>query len=291
MFNTPILFLIFNRPDVTQIVFNQIKKIQPKYFYVAADGPRVNKEGEKILCEETRAIIKQIDWDCELKILFREENLGCGRAVSEAITWFFDNVEQGIILEDDCLPQESFFNFCEILLDYYKEDNNIMAISGFNSQLGISRTKYSYFFANIPLVWGWATWRRAWQKFEFNVDIIDENAFNNVSKKAWKNEIIDTYNGKMDSWAFKWIYGFLKNESICIYPNISLVINIGISGNSTHTNEERWWYKFIKYGDVFEIRHPNKIKVNYKADRLTTNVHHNILLPLEDRIKRLFIKY
>lgn len=290
MFDTPILFLIFNRPDLAQIVFNQIKKIQPKYLYVAADGPRANKVGENILCEKTRAIIKQVDWNCEVKTLFREQNLGCGIAVSNAITWFFNNVEQGIILEDDCLPQLTFFNFCESLLNYYKTDNNVMAISGFNAQLGISRTKHSYFFANIPLVWGWATWSHAWKKFEFDIDIIDENVFNNDTKMAWKKEIIDTYNGKMDSWAFKWIYNFLKNNFICVYPNVSLVRNIGIGENSTHTDGERWWYKHIKYGEIFAIQHPPKITINYKADRLTTNVHHNILLTLEDRIKRLFIR-
>ena len=128
MFNTPILFLIFNRPDNTSLVFEEIRKIKPRYLYVAADGPRADKLGEKELCEATRAIISQVDWPCELKTLFRDYNLGCGKAVSEAITWFFNSVEQGIILEDDCLPDSSFFTFCEVLLEKYKNDDRVSTI-------------------------------------------------------------------------------------------------------------------------------------------------------------------
>jgi len=129
-FDVPILFLIFNRPDTTQKVFDVIKKIKPKQLFIAADGPRKNKEGELELCNKTRDIIKQIDWDCKLKTLFREENLGCGKSVSSAITWFFENVEEGIILEDDCLPNIDFFFYCKELLDYYRDNNEVMFIGG-----------------------------------------------------------------------------------------------------------------------------------------------------------------
>ena len=146
MFNTPILFLIFNRPDTTIEVFNRIKKIQPKYLFVAADGPRQDKIGEKEMCEATRAIIEQIDWDCEVKTLFRESNLGCGKAVSEAISWFFVHNEMGIILEDDCLPDLSFFSFCENLLEKYKDDSRISTICASNYQLQ-NNTSNSYYFS------------------------------------------------------------------------------------------------------------------------------------------------
>src|SRR5450759_4497034 len=122
-FETPVLFLIFNRSDTTQQVFNQIRQIKPKYLFVAADGPRLDRPVEIEKCLETKSIIQQIDWDCELKSLFSETNLGCRVGVSSAITWFFENVEQGIILEDDCLPDLSFFPYCENLLNKYKDDN------------------------------------------------------------------------------------------------------------------------------------------------------------------------
>ena len=281
MFNTPILFLIFNRPEVTFAVFEQIQKIQPKYLFIAADGPRNYKENE--LCKATRDVVQKIDWDCELKTLFRNENLGCAKNVSSAIKWFFDHVEKGIILEDDCYP-----DFCEELLNYYDNNDRIMAISGFNAQLGIKRTKHSYFFAEIPLVWGWATWRKAWQHFQYNVPDIDNEVFSNLAKKPWQKVILDTFENKIDSWAYRWIYSFFKNKYICVYPTVSLVRNIGINYNATHTTGQRWWYKFIKYGQIIKMSHPNKIKINYKADMLTTNVHMNLHLSFEDKMKRWF---
>lgn len=148
MFETPILFLIFNRPDVTQRVFEEIKKQKPKFLFIAADGPRENKEGELEKCLQTREIINLIDWDCELKTLFREKNLGCRNAVSSAIDWFFENVESGIILEDDTLPHPDFFRFCEELLIKYKDDERIWLITGTNSLKETDLTgNYSYLFS------------------------------------------------------------------------------------------------------------------------------------------------
>lgn len=273
---------------MTFAVFEQIRQIRPKYLFIAADGPRRKIENESELCEATRAVIQKIDWDCELKTLFREENLGCAKNVSSAITWFFEQVEKGIILEDDCYPDLSFFSFCEELLSYYDNDDRVMAISGFNAQLGIKRTRHSYFFAEIPLVWGWATWREAWQHFQFNVPDIDNDVFSDLAKKPWQKEISDTFQNKIDSWAYRWIYSFFKNRYICIYPTVSLVKNIGIDVNATHTTGQRWWYKFIKYGSIRQIAHPKMIRVNHKADMLTTNVHMNLPLSLEDKIKKKF---
>lgn len=290
MFNTPILFIIFNRPGVTQIVFEQIRKVQPKFLFIAADGPRKERAGEAEQCEETRKIIKEIDWDCDLKILFRESNIGCAKNVSGAISWFFEHVESGIILEDDCLPQDTFFSFCETMLDYYKNHDKIMAISGYNSQLGIPRSKYSYFFAEIPLVWGWATWKNAWQRFEFTVDKIDESVFNTTAKKMWFPEIEKAYQGKIDSWAYRWIYSFMKNKFLCVYPAVSLINNIGIGGDSTHTHGQRWWYKEIRYGELTNITHPPTITISADADELTSRINMAKQLTFTDRLKRIFYK-
>ena len=150
MFNTPILFLIFNRPDLTKQVFDKIREIKPLHLFIAADGPRGDKYEDQELCRKTKEIVSLIDWECEIKTLFRDENLGCGRAVSEAISWFFEHVEEGIILEDDCLPSSTFFNYCEILLEKYRWDNNIMHIGGTNFQNGIKRGNADYYFSKIP---------------------------------------------------------------------------------------------------------------------------------------------
>ncbi|TXH55947.1 MAG: nucleotide-diphospho-sugar transferase [Bacteroidia bacterium] len=291
MFDTPVLFLIFNRPAPTRQVFEQIRKIQPRYLFVAADGPRKEKPDEVELCKQTRDIIKEIDWDCELKTFFRDENAGCARNVSGAISWFFEHVNQGIILEDDCLPDITFFSFCERLLTLYQNDDKVRAISGFNCQLGIPRSTASYYFASIPLVWGWATWKDAWMKFEFNIDKADPNVFNTPSKKLWQKEIELTFQGKIDSWDFRWIYSFFKNDYICIYPNVSLVRNVGVGDSATHTFGERWWYKFIKYGQIRQIKHPAKIQVNEAADELTSRLHMSVKLSWADRIKRIFYRF
>ena len=162
--NVPVLFLIFKRPDTTQRVFEAIKKAKPKQLFISADGGR--NEEEKKSCNALReAIVAQIDWDCELKTLFRENNLGCKMAVSSGISWFFEEVEQGIILEDDCLPNESFFKFCETMLEKYKDDQSIWHIGANNFQDSIKRGDADYFFSMYSHIWGWASWRDRWQKY------------------------------------------------------------------------------------------------------------------------------
>ena len=158
---TPVAFIIFNRPSLTQIVFNTIRQAKPKQLFVIADGARFPEEKEK--CQQARDIIRQVDWDCEVLANYSDVNLGCGKRISSGISWVFEHVEAAIILEDDCLPHLSFFRYCENLLDYYRDDERVMAIGGDNFQDGNKKTPYSYYFSKYPHVWGWATWRRAWK--------------------------------------------------------------------------------------------------------------------------------
>jgi len=164
---TPVLFIVFNRLDTTKQVFEEIKKAKPQKLFIAADGPRNFQEKNKTDVVR-KYILENINWKCEVKTLFREKNLGCKYAVAGAIDWFFDNVEQGIILEDDCLPSQSFFKFCQEMLEKYKDDERVMHISGTNVE-GISKIDQDYFFAINFNVWGWATWKRAWKLYDINV--------------------------------------------------------------------------------------------------------------------------
>ena len=164
--NTPVLFLIFNRPETTEIVFSVIRKAEPPRLYVAADGPRPDYPNDAESCEIVRAIATDVNWDCKVKTLFRDQNLGCKLAASKAIDWFFEQELEGIILEDDCLPDQSFFWFCQELLGKYRDDTRIMHIGGTNFQFGKERTKYSYYFSRYAHVWGWASWRRAWKFYD-----------------------------------------------------------------------------------------------------------------------------
>lgn len=155
------VFPIFNRPDVTKKAFNEIRKVQPDILLVVSDGPSHHKQGEAEKCLETRAIIDQVDWDCKVLTNYSDVNLGCAKRILSGLDWIFGNFERAIILEDDCLPDPSFFPFCEELLERYKNDDRVMSISGQNSQFGRSRTSYSYYFSRYAHCWGWATWRRA----------------------------------------------------------------------------------------------------------------------------------
>ena len=245
--NTPILFLIFNRPDTTKKVFDVIREVKPKQLFIAADGPRIGKIGEKEKCEETRKIINQIDWDCEIKTLFRNENLGCGKAVSMAITWFFENVEEGIILEDDCLPDLSFFEYCEALLQKFRYNEKIYMISGDNFLPESLRLKESYYFSIFPHIWGWATWRRAWDKYSFKMegfsDFVKDNKIEKIlNKKEIQDYFLDrfseVYKGNIDTWDYQWVYSIWKNNGLSVAPSINLISNIGFSSDGTHTLNE-----------------------------------------------------
>ncbi|MFD2515638.1 class I SAM-dependent methyltransferase [Pontibacter locisalis] len=244
MFDTPVLFLIFNRPDLTRQVFAKIREAKPKVLFVAADGPRFDKEGEAENCNLARKIATDIDWDCKVETLFRDVNLGCGRAVSEAISWFFNNVEQGIILEDDCLPTPSFFTFCDLMLNKFKDDKRIMMVSGFN-HLGNWKTENAdYFFSQLGSIWGWATWKRAWN---LNMDsksdwetALKQEVLKNImwtDAQAFHRENVTdlTFRGVIDTWDYKWTFYRLANSGLSILPSKNLIINIGFGEDATHT--------------------------------------------------------
>src|SRR6478609_2139677 len=167
---TAVLLVIFNRPETTRLVFEAIRKAKPTRLYIAADGPREHVASDHKKCEEARQIVTQVDWDCQVHILFNQKNLNCGVGPSSAFTWFFEHEEEGIILEDDCLPSQSFFWFCQELLERYRDDTRVMHIGGNNFLNGWRNdSDYSYYFSRSGYVWGWATWRRAWNQFDFKI--------------------------------------------------------------------------------------------------------------------------
>lgn len=277
-FATPILLLIFNRPETTQKVFDQIRAVKPLYLYVAADGPRPEREDDTINCQKARDIIKQVDWTCEVKTLFRDENLGCGFAVCSAITWFFEQVQEGIILEDDCLPDISFFPFCTELLSRYKSNENIYVISGINRQNGLNHGNGSYFFSHYPMTWGWATWRRAWDQFRYDIPHWDQSfksgdldhVFQSYQEKIyWKKKIKLVESEKKNIWDYQWCYAMWKNKGIGITPNINMIINLGVTNPATHTFLNDSIRAPLTSGNIqFPLKHP-EIKVDRDADRVT----------------------
>lgn len=269
MFKTPILYLVFNRPKETALSFEIIRKVQPSILFIAADAPRSHVPSDHEKCEHVKSIIQNnIDWNCKVKYLFRDENLGCGRAVSGAIDWFFNHVESGIILEDDCLPQDSFFPFCAELLKKYESYEEVTHISGHNNQMGHIRGGADYYFSRVVNIWGWATWKRAWQHYNYHLD--DISPLNCHPKKdlfPFKN-IEDIICGKIDTWDTQWLYYNFVNNLFCISPNINLVQNIGFNSAATHTdfNAPGYFQKNINGDLKFPLKHPSRLRFNEIAD-------------------------
>jgi hypothetical protein len=239
--NTAVLFLVFNRPDVTAQVFDAIRKARPSRLYVAADGPRAEREGEATRCAEVRRIATAVDWPCEVRTLFREKNLGCKRAVSGAISWFFDNEEQGIILEDDCLPSQSFFWYCQQLLIDYSNDERIGSIAGSlrrhpNLDVNGQLAKSKYFN-----MWGWATWRRVWVDYTpeyFECDVSFEkykNIFGRLSVgRYWRYIFERMRRNEIDTWDYQFMFLSFEKKYYTVYPSVNLVENIGFGVDATH---------------------------------------------------------
>lgn len=264
-----VLFLTFNRLDTTKLVFEQIKIAKPPKLYLASDGPRKNKEEEAETVKTVRNwLLENVDWDCEVKTLFREENLGCGKAVSSAITWFFEQEEDGIILEDDCLPNQSFFKYCEELLDYYKENKNVWVISG-DQFIADYNNNASYYFAKIMHCWGWASWSDRWKHYQFDLKDYDEKGIDNVSEKKyiqkyWLNILNVMKEHKIDTWDYQWALEIVKHNGLCINPSVNLISNIGLIGTHYKNAKENTMMNLPTF-EIKKIIHPDKIEFDMNA--------------------------
>jgi hypothetical protein len=283
---TPVAFLIFNRPDTTVKVFEAIRQAKPPKLLVVADGPRSDRPDEAEKCKDTREIIKQVDWDCEVLTNYSDVNLGCKKRVASGLDWVFENVEEAIILEDDCLPHPSFFLFCEELLDKYRDDNRVMTISGDNFQFGKVRNNDSYYFSRYPHCWGWASWRRAWQHFDIEMKdwskIRGEGWLQDIfcdssCVKFWMKTFQSTYEGKINTWDYIWTYYCWLQNGLTILPNVNLVSNIGFGNEGTHTKSKKNIFANIPAEEIkFPLQHPSFMIRNEKADYLTQKSMHEV---------------
>jgi hypothetical protein len=283
MLNTPVLFIVFNRPGTTRQVFEAIRRAQPRQLFVAADGPRPDRVGEAARCEEVRKIATSVDWDCEVKTLFRAENLGCGLGPKTAIDWFFENVEKGIILEDDCLPHPSFFLFSEEMLNYYSEDKRISSISGTNLVVNETNFEYSYIFSCYAGIWGWATWKRAWRNYDYNVAnwdnpyvrILFESCKKDISEIKFYSSILDqTRNAESVTWwDYQWLFSIIINSSFVVVPKVNLVSNIGFGADATHTFDSSSRFSNLDTGAIsFPISHPPVVMADSRYDTRLSDV-------------------
>lgn len=277
---SPVLFLIFNRPYTAERVFEEIRKARPPRLYVAADGPRPDRPQERELCELTRAVISNVDWDCEVKTLFREKNLGCGVAVHEAISWFFENEAEGIILEDDILPHPDFFPFCDELLERYRNDDRVAMIGGHNMFYPKIDRESSYGFMSVGHIWGWATWRRAWSMFDYNLERYSRRDFVTALKNIfpdrrqriyweWIYDMVD--GGRKDIWDYQWTIGLITTHTLCAVPYLNLTKNIGFDANATHTSSTIVQELEAEVLPIMPLRHTDKVEIDFDAEETEKN--------------------
>lgn len=245
-FDVPVLMLVFNRPEKTRRVFEAVRACRPARLLVAADGPRADHPDDAERCRATREIFEAVDWPCSVDTLFRDANVGCKRGVEEGITWFFSKVDQGIILEDDCIPDPSFFEFCSELLARYRDDGDVMMISGTNALGRWDAGGHSYLFSRQYEIWGWATWRRAWDHYDPKLSRWPEpgtqaklrSMMQSSEFRAWKGRIDSVYNGTVDTWDWGWTLALLLADGVTAIPVRNLVSNIGFDAEATHTRNE-----------------------------------------------------
>src|SRR5688572_18798528 len=274
-FRVPVAFIIFNRPETTASVFAEIARARPAKLIVIADGPRPDVPGEAELCARTREVVKAVDWECEVLTNFSDSNLGCRARVSSGLDFVFDNVEEAIILEDDCLPHPSFFPFCESLLERYRDDEEVMAISGDNFHAGRRYTPFSYFFSRFVHIWGWATWRRAWKHYDVEMkqwqtlrstDWLKE-LFEREQDVAYWREVFDKVaDHQINTWDYQWLFSVWANGGLSIAPEINLVSNIGFGGSATHTSDINHDMANLPVSDIGPLKHPLSVERNREAD-------------------------
>jgi len=274
---SPVLLIGFNRPDFMRDQIAAVRVAKPARLYVAVDGPREGRPDEAEKCAEVREAVKLVDWPCEVKMLFREKNLGCKLGVSGAITWFFENEPEGIVLEDDCRPSPDFFRFATEMLARYRDDARIGAVCGFNFYNFQTDPKPSYHFSNHFEVWGWASWRRVWSKYDVEMTPYYEKRRECYAKsgQTWASQydclrqIEAAHNGVLNTWDVQFWLAFVANHWLSVVPRERLVRNVGInSGESTHTGGfDQHAHIFARCGKLDEtIIHPDELICDLKAD-------------------------
>ena len=285
--STPVLFLIFNRPEITKQVFSAIQQAKPPRLYVAGDGPRSKCTEDEENCKLARSIATNVDWDCEVKTLFRDHNLGCRLAVSQAIYWFFEQEPEGIILEDDCLPSQSFFWFCQEMLEYFRNDKAVGVICGFYSNELEYKPSASFFFSRYLRVWGWAGWRRSNEGYDSNINLLIEkqntwkkDIFSRTDiflKRYWQDMFEEVGSGKIDTWDIQLQYLLWQKKQQVIVSSKNLVQNIGWA-QGAHTLTKDHNHELATSEINFPLTTPDMTERDTRADQVIEKISYQITI-------------
>lgn len=274
MLKTPIVLIIYRRPESTRGIVNDIRKVRPKTVFVVADGPK-NKADEKN-CELARDEIEKINWECKVYKKYSSKNRGIRKNVVSGLNWVFSKVERAIVLEDDLKVDTSFFRYCEELLDKYENDKRIISITGSNFLNGRIRLKDSYFFSRYVYSWGWATWKRAWVLYDsemldwqkFRKHGFLEDYFHNFTTALYWRYIFNTARS-VDTWDFQWSFTAFKHRMLTAVPSVNLISNVGYGATATHTAKKSNFLELSTNSLQFPLKHPRKVERNREADFIT----------------------
>ncbi len=294
--STPVAFLIFNRPDLTEIVFETIAQAKPKKLLIVADGPRFPEEAEK--CEKARAVIEKVNWDCQIFTNFSKTNLGCKKRIISGLEWVFSEFEEAIILEDDCLPSNNFFLYCQTLLEHYRNEPRITSISGCNLGFYDPTEKSSYRYSRFMNMWGWATWRRTFKLIDFEMKFWNffrnSAEFNQALDKDkrwidyWKYRFDKTFIGEVDTWDYQWILSNLYHKGLVVSPTVNLIKNLGYRSDATHTIHKNGYLENLQINNIaLPLVHPPKFKISKKYENYIKYAWCGIYstIPLKYKIK------
>jgi hypothetical protein len=272
---TAVALILFNRPHLTEAVFSAIAKAQPSQLFLVADGPKCPSDLER--CHQARSVVKRVDWPCEIKTNFSEQNLGCRERIVSGLNWVFSEVDQAIVLEDDCVPHSCFFAFCETLLERDGDDHRVMEIGGANYQFGRFTNGHSYYFSKYAHTYGWATWRRAWRHFDESISTwphLKQSSqwnllCNDTKERQYWTTIYDSiFKGELKtSWDYQWQLARWCHEGVSAVPSVNLVSNIGFGRDATHTRWKSNPIANMPTHDIGHIDHPTSITTNEQADR------------------------
>jgi len=280
----PVLLLIYRRADTTERVLDAIRQVRPKQLYVSAAGPADESDIEH--CEATRAVIDNVDWTCDVRRNFMSDNRGCRYNVAQGISWALEHEEEVIIIEDDCVATPDFFRFCSELLDRYRQDERVMSISGTNFLFGHSVTQDSYFWSRYPNIWGWATWRRAWNKYDHELERWSAARANGLltgfikewrPRTYWRMVLDFVEDGSLDAWDYVWFASCWMHGGLSAQPSVNLVSNIGFDQRATHTKKPNKLSRMPVSALELPMRHPETPERNRAADhRIEKEVYSNM---------------
>jgi hypothetical protein len=280
----PVALILFNRPEPTAKVFAAIRHVRPANLIIIADGARANKSGEVEACAAARAVTENVDWPCRVVRHYADKNLGCRNRVASGLDLVFAEFDRAIILEDDCIPEPSFFRFCDELLERYRDDERVMAISGDNFLFGHQRIEHSYYFSRYPHVWGWATWRRAWQHYDLRMadwpqvraqDWLQQIFPDRAALKFWQNAFQTVYDGRIDTWDYQWTYACWRRGGLTALPQVNLISNIGFGAGATHTRRRNRFCNMVVSPLMFPLSHPPEVVRDEHADAYTQRQNFN----------------